>query len=73
MNFAAIALALGAAVFTHTASFRAGNFRVSAAVVGGAPAHLTFAQALQGAEMALGGQVGTVQSGDVTISVEPWS
>lgn len=73
MNWAAMALALGAAVFTHTASFRAGKYRVSAAVVGGAPQHLTFAQALQGAEMALAGQTGTVQSGDVTITVEPWS
>lgn len=72
MNFNAILLALGAAVFSHTAQFRVGKMRVTASLLSGAPVHFTFAQALQGAEAALAGQPATLQSGDVTIVVDTW-
>jgi hypothetical protein len=71
MNWEAIALALGAAVFSHSLQFRVGKYRVSASLAG-TPTHLTFSQALQGAEAALLGQAGTFQSGDVVITVDLW-
>lgn len=72
MNLNAILLALGAAVFTHTASFRVGSKRVSAFDVGGNPVHLTFADALKGAEMALLGQEGDFQTGTTKIVIDAW-
>jgi hypothetical protein len=73
MNFTAIALAIGAAFFQHTASFRVGAKRVTISVTTGPPVHFTFAQALAGAEAALLGKDGiAVQSGDVAVSVDNW-
>jgi hypothetical protein len=73
MNFTAIALALGAAFLTHTASFRVGSKRVNVKDTGGPPAHFTFAQALSGAEAALEGKTGViVTSGDIQVTVDNW-
>jgi hypothetical protein len=72
MNFQALALALGAAVFAHSVSFRVGPKRVSAFDTKGVPVHFTFADALKGAEMGLAGQDTSVQIGDVKIVVDAW-
>lgn len=72
MNWQAIALALGAAIFSHSTSFRVGPMRVTATEVGGAPAHFTFAAALLGAEQALAGEGGTFQSGNIQVVVDNW-
>lgn len=69
MNFTAYLLALGAAVLSHQVTFRVGNFQVTAADVSGAPVHFTFSAALVAAENALAGKTGTVQVGDIAISV----
>jgi hypothetical protein len=73
VNFQAIALAIGAAFFSHTAFFRVGPKRVTISVTTGPPVHFTFALALTGAEAALAGQSGVVaQSGNVAVTVDNW-
>jgi hypothetical protein len=71
INVEAILLALGNAVFTHQISFRVGPYVVTAVDVTGAPVHFTYASALVAAEMALAGQTGSVQSGDIKVTVGP--
>ena len=68
-NWQAVTLALGAAVFSHQVSFRVGSKTVTASDESGAPVHFTYGAALVAAEAVLAGQTGTIQVGNIKVTV----
>ena len=73
MNFYQLLTEVLAALATSQASFRLGNYTVSVALNSGAPVHLSLSAALLAVEKVLVGQPGVFQSGDVTITIAPYS
>lgn len=67
--FQIISIALGA-FLSKSLSFRVGNKTVTATDTNGQPIHLTFAQALAAVEAVLVGQTGTVQIGNIQVSIQ---
>lgn len=66
----ALLAALAALASGNPASFKVGPVTVTITdKAGGKPNHLTFAQLLLAAEMALPGQPGTFQIGDLTVTI----
>ena len=71
INVQAILLALGAAVFTHSVSFRVGSKTVSIVQTEGVPpVHFTYQQAELAAVAVLSGQTGTITICDIQVVVQ---
>jgi hypothetical protein len=73
VNYLSILGALMGAYLTGaTGPIRAGKYAVSATLASGTPVHLTLGAVLTAAAKVAAGQVGTVQSGDISITVSTW-
>jgi hypothetical protein len=59
-------------IFTRSTGFRFGNFHIQVADVSGKPVHFTFALATQAMEQALKSGAGTIQSGDIAVTISLW-
>jgi len=71
INFGAVISAIIGVFFTHSLAVRLGPYDISASDTGGAPVHFTPAMIFSAYEALRAGMTGTVQVGDILLTIAP--